>query len=229
MRKTVRIIQDVVLGLFAVLGAASLVLVSIILLNHYKPMVVTSGSMEPTVSKGSLVMTREVPASELSVGDIVTVNRTDTEGLVTHRIVSITKSDTDATYVLWLRGDANRQNDQKPYLVTTADRYAWQIRHLGTVVSWLQDHAVAAIVLTLCLVAASFVGRTRVSVTMPDGRVIKDLTKREAQRMVELYREAYEQGRAPDTALPAQVSSDEPGADADTGLVGAAAQRSMSD
>ena len=50
---------------------------------------VLSGSMEPELSKGDLVIVRAVPAEKLQPGDIVTYYPTDEAGTtVTHRVIN---------------------------------------------------------------------------------------------------------------------------------------------
>ena len=47
-----------------------------------------TGSMSPTITAGSVALVREIPASEINVGDVVTVDREDALP-VTHRVTSI--------------------------------------------------------------------------------------------------------------------------------------------
>ena len=53
----------------------------------YTPLVVVSGSMEPTLHAGDVAITKKVTADEVSLGDVVTY-RSD-PGLITHRIVGL--------------------------------------------------------------------------------------------------------------------------------------------
>lgn len=136
---TVGAILGVLCILFAIFGSAL----------GIKPLVFRSGSMEPTISTGALAISRAVPASDLRVGDVVSV--TDAGGnRVTHRITDIgDRSGNSAS--LQLRGDANRTPDTQQYVVTTADRVAVDIPLLGYLVSWL---ATPAALLVLALLVA---------------------------------------------------------------------------
>lgn len=71
------------------------------------PVVVLSGSMEPTYSVGDLLYYKKVDR-ELEVGDVITYRLDD--ALVTHRIVDIQGSE----YIT--QGDANEARDLNPVL-----------------------------------------------------------------------------------------------------------------
>ena len=65
----------------------------------YRPLVVLTGSMEPTIKTGSILYYKNVPESELKVGDAITfvLNK----NYVSHRIVSIENG------LYETKGDAN--------------------------------------------------------------------------------------------------------------------------
>ncbi|WP_027479406.1 signal peptidase I [Gryllotalpicola ginsengisoli] len=177
-----RIAQDIVLGIIAVLGAASIVFVAVVLGFGLRPAEVVSGSMEPTLPVGSIVLTEQVPASELKKGDIVQVPRGDNGTVVTHRIASIEK--TDAGYEVTLKGDANKIADPEPYLITSAGLYRGVIPYAGYGTDWIRAYPVQAGVLLLALLVFAFWGRSNVSVVLPNGDVIRGLSKREAKKLV---------------------------------------------
>jgi signal peptidase len=183
MRRAIRITQDVILGLIGILGAASLILVVITLVGGYQPFIVSSGSMEPTLPVGSLVMTKQVGAATIKPGDIISVARTDTDGVVTHRVRSI-EADQNGRYSVVLRGDANNQDDPQPYHIQVAQLYQWQLPYAGTLITLIRDHVLIAVaVVALCLVVA-FWDRGRTSITLPDGQVFNNLSKSEAKRVL---------------------------------------------
>ncbi|MFF8535475.1 signal peptidase I [Streptomyces sp. SAS_267] len=87
---------------------------------------VLSGSMEPTLPTGSVVIAQRKPVTSLKVGDIVIFHRPDEpERQVVHRIVKITPSTRGP--VLETKGDANRTQD--PWHVRPQDDTAWIVRH----------------------------------------------------------------------------------------------------
>ena len=65
--------------------------------------IVTGGSMEPNIHKGSLVIVQPVDPAEVTVGDIITFQQYDQT--TTHRVVAIVPS--DAGLVFKTKGDAN--------------------------------------------------------------------------------------------------------------------------
>jgi signal peptidase len=111
-----------------VLGYAAL------LVAGYKPVVVYSGSMRPTLGVGSLAVDRVVPAHEVRVGDVITFDDPYVKGrLVTHRVVKIVPTKRGLAYRT--KGDAN------------AGRDPWAIRLDGNVGHVAFDVPVAGYVL----------------------------------------------------------------------------------
>ncbi|EFQ83862.1 signal peptidase I [Aeromicrobium marinum DSM 15272] len=122
----------------AVLGVLCLTIALAGMAFDVRPVIFRSGSMEPEIQTGALALSRTTDASELVVGDVVTVR--DARGvLVTHRIVSLTTSGSEATLVL--QGDANPVPDADPYVVQSADRILFDVPRLGYVVSALSGPA----------------------------------------------------------------------------------------
>ncbi len=72
----------------------------------WSPTLVTSGSMQPLVSPGDVVMIRPVESDDLAVNTVVLYDRPDT-GRVLHRIVEQLP---DGTFIT--RGDANTSDDR---------------------------------------------------------------------------------------------------------------------
>ena len=72
----------------------------------YEPMVVLSGSMEPTYHTGSLLYVKHADQADIEVGDAITFY-IDDNTLVTHRVVDIDED--NSTYST--KGDANKVAD----------------------------------------------------------------------------------------------------------------------
>lgn len=125
-------LRSTLLNLGAVIGTLSLLLFAGSLVFGVTPLNVISGSMEPGIPTGSMIFSRTVQASEVAPGDIITVNRVNSNDLVTHRVVSIEKADGGAFAVV-LKGDANEQRDPESYLITQARSYLFQVNGLGVV------------------------------------------------------------------------------------------------
>ncbi|CAM5300257.1 signal peptidase I [Leifsonia shinshuensis] len=131
-RSPMQLLGSVLLTLSAVAGAIAIVAVIVCAVAGMRPVVVISGSMEPTLPVGSLVFYRTVPAADARPGEIVTVPRQDGgTGLITHRVVSTTT--TPAGTTLRLKGDANKTEDPLPYHVTSLGAYVGNVPVAGTV------------------------------------------------------------------------------------------------
>jgi signal peptidase I len=71
-----------------------------------KPYTVRSGSMEPDIDTGDIVVTSTIHASEAGVGDIVTFKDPEGSGdLITHRVRAVRREGDQLNFVT--RGDAN--------------------------------------------------------------------------------------------------------------------------
>jgi len=79
-----------------------------------KPLVVVSGSMEPGIMTGDLVVDRPAPTSDATVGQVASIRSAVTGKIITHRIVSIEQSGADSWDVR-LKGDANDGPDAETY------------------------------------------------------------------------------------------------------------------
>ncbi len=82
------ILGEVLLWLAAVGGAICIVVVLAAVFFNVTLIMFKTGSMEPTIPTGSLAVVQEIPASEVAVGDIVTVDRPG-QLPVTHRVTSV--------------------------------------------------------------------------------------------------------------------------------------------
>lgn len=75
----------------------------------YRPVVVLSGSMEPTYHVGSIIYYKQTPFEDISVGDPITF-RAGEDALVTHRVTQ--KMEISREFVT--QGDANNTEDPNP-------------------------------------------------------------------------------------------------------------------
>lgn len=78
---------------------------------------VVTGSMEPTIPIGAVLLSRETGVDDVEVGDIICFRSRESShygSIVTHRVVSISEDENGKKY-LESRGDANYSSD--PYFV----------------------------------------------------------------------------------------------------------------
>jgi len=99
------------LTLYVVLGFAGGVLLSIALPLAFggRPLVVLSGSMEPTLTTGDVVVVKRVRPEDAHAGDVVTY-RNPEGSLVTHRVRAVRRR--GARFELVTKGDANNASER---------------------------------------------------------------------------------------------------------------------
>ncbi|MEG2522270.1 MAG: signal peptidase I [Anaerovoracaceae bacterium] len=96
------ILSNIVLALIIVF-----IIMAVPIIAGFKPVVVLSGSMEPTYPVGSIIYHRSTSFEKLSVGDPITFKAEGNSTMITHRIV--VKNDLSRTVVT--KGDANKTED----------------------------------------------------------------------------------------------------------------------
>lgn len=73
----------------------------------YHPVVVLSGSMEPTYGVGSVIYYKSVPFEQIQIGDPITFRGSEDGAMVTHRVVEKDES----ARAFGTEGDANGSRD----------------------------------------------------------------------------------------------------------------------
>ncbi|WP_409271443.1 signal peptidase I [Neobacillus sp. SCS-31] len=76
----------------------------------YKTLLVLSGSMEPLLSAGDMIVMKEIDPANAKVNDVITF-KNNANTLVTHRIVS--KVQSGGTTLFATKGDANNVEDNE--------------------------------------------------------------------------------------------------------------------
>jgi signal peptidase len=127
-----RIGREALLWVSSVLGSLCLLALLAGWALGVTPLVFSSGSMSPAYDAGALGIAREVPASDLAVGDVVSVVNNQGDR-VTHRIVEVARQGDEA--VLTLMGDTNNVPDVQAYTVDSADRVVFGVPLAGYVVN----------------------------------------------------------------------------------------------
>lgn len=129
--------RELALNIGAVLGLLCIVAASVSMFLGVTPLVFKSGSMSPGITTGALGLARTVPAEQLAVGDVVSVNDS-TGDRITHRVTAL-EPQSDGSMSMTMRGDANGADDPVPYFVNEADRVFFHINGLGYAVAWLSN------------------------------------------------------------------------------------------
>lgn len=132
------VLGEWLLTLLAIGGAVCIVLVGLAFFFNITLMMFKTGSMSPTIPAGSVALVREIPASEIRVGDVVTVDRAGALP-VTHRVTSVQDGATPAERVITMRGDANAADDPAPYTVTEVRIVLASVPALANVIVWFSN------------------------------------------------------------------------------------------
>jgi signal peptidase I len=142
-------LADIGLWISATIGLAAAVASAVMFLSGMRPLVVTSGSMEPAYPVRSLAVVSPVDAASVGKGDVVAV-RLPSGARVLHRVTDVHVVDGGRRAVT-LKGDANEKPDGEPVVLDDrAYRSVTCIPYLGMVASWLRTPMfgfVAALVL----------------------------------------------------------------------------------
>lgn len=113
MKKTLKIIKIAVNSLLIIALVLSVIL---LLLTTYSPVKsysifkVVSGSMEPSIKTGSVVIIKKADQEKFNVNDVISFTDNQNPGaVVTHRVVNIKEADSNLVYIT--KGDANNVSD----------------------------------------------------------------------------------------------------------------------
>jgi signal peptidase I len=134
-----RRVVDVALWLAAAAGVLCIAAVIAAAVFQVSMIMFATGSMSPTIPTGSLAVVHKIPASEIRLGEVVTVDR-DGELPITHRVVGIEKTPgAPAFRTITLRGDANTADDPAPYVVSSVRLVWWSVPGLARVIVWFSN------------------------------------------------------------------------------------------
>ena len=151
-------------GCVMVLGAAIVAVIPRVL--NYQTYIVRTGSMEPTIRAGSVVVVEPVKPVSLKVGDIITYRRPEEpDRMVTHRIYQLRIPDNvpNPAPVIRTKGDANAVPD--PWQIElrgTAWKEVFSIPLLGYVFDFAHGRWGTILFLFVPAIALSLYGIARV-------------------------------------------------------------------
>lgn len=155
--RLLRFLGGMLIGL--VVGLALLVAVTLLpTVVGFYPMVVLSGSMEPTIHVGDIAVVKKQAPYGLQIGDVVTYSTAG--GNITHRIVGLDVTPQGPFFLM--RGDANLTPDSRAIPAQAiVGKVVYRVPRLGFLVSFANSTAgrVMFIVAPLLLLAVLWVGR----------------------------------------------------------------------
>lgn len=153
--KSSRVVKILRLTCYAiVVSVVALILISLLpFKNNYHLLIVKSGSMEPVVKTGSIILT--LPQSDYQIDEIVAyryaLGDNPKKLLVTHRIIEIINENNQKLYLT--QGDANETYDSN--LVTKNQiigKLAVKIPYLGYPINFLQSKVGAILIIALAAI-----------------------------------------------------------------------------
>ena len=152
---------------------------------------VVTGSMEPTIPTGALMVTREVPITSIRLNDIVCFRTQEAAiwgKIVTHRVVEILRS-ADGAVLLRTQGDANLVADG--YLVDQGNFVGKVIWHTG-------DDSIVAGIFSFFTNKVGFLGCIVFPCLLFAGMVLKECVGNIRTELQETMRQLEQQEEAPD-------------------------------
>jgi signal peptidase I len=148
-------------GLVSGLAVLAAVAYAVLFVAGYRPVVVYSGSMEPTLGVGSLALVERVPSERVRVGDVLTfADPAQRRRLVTHRVVEVVQRP-EGGLAYRTKGDANTHRD--PWAIALpaeAGRLAFDVPYVGYALWYAKTReARTALVLLLAGLVLTFLLR----------------------------------------------------------------------
>lgn len=130
-------------------------LICVPMIFGYRPLVVLTGSMEPTIKTGSVLYYKKVPQEELKVGDPITFKINNQ--VVSHRINNIINGEYET------KGDANDSPDpiKTKYQNILGKDAKITIPYAGYYVWFINQHLYLIIVVIIILISEFLLGNRR--------------------------------------------------------------------
>ena len=109
--------------------------------------IVLTGSMEPTIKVGDIVIVKQLDANQIKEGDVITFNSKYSNNVITHRIIKANKNN------FTTKGDANNTEDLEPVGKSQiVGRVENRIPKIGIFLKFIQEN------LKLMLISIFFIG-----------------------------------------------------------------------
>lgn len=132
MKKLGSFLSDVIIMLLLLAVGAVLALKFI---GNAEMKAVLTGSMEPELPVGSLLVILPVAYDDIQIGDDITCVRDASLTLVTHRVIE----KDDDTQTITTQGIANNAPDSPTHYENVVGRVAYHVPYLGYLVIWTAD------------------------------------------------------------------------------------------
>ena len=138
----------------------------------YKLLEILSGSMEPTIEEGSLILIKETPKDKINNGDIITFRYEGTNNIVTHRIVEVINNGEEFV----TRGDANNTDDPRIIKYSEVEGVVKSsMSSVGKIISVISENIVIIIgSIVVLIIGSSLFSRYRKSKVKSENNEEKD-------------------------------------------------------
>lgn len=156
-RKRVQSILNKMINIFLIILIYNIILLGISYINKideielfgYKAYIITTNSMEPSISSGDVVIVKKYDEKQIKVGDIITYKQK--EELITHRVVDIKENEHERRFIT--KGDNNNiedtegtnYNNIKGTIIVT-------IPYLGNIIRILENKMIFLVIILVILI-----------------------------------------------------------------------------
>lgn len=133
-----------------------------------KPLIILTGSMQPTYKIGSIIYYEKINKEDIKVGDVLTF-KINNKTLVTHRVVAIEND------VYTTKGDANNTEDPKKIEYEDVEGKAKEISipYLGYYIQWINKNLyIVAIAVVILLLEFAIGGAKIINTSIIDDEII---------------------------------------------------------
>jgi signal peptidase len=158
------------LWVVAAFGALSGMLFVAHLVGWVQPLVVVSGSMQPEISRGDLLIAMPVEVDDVGVGEVTTLPSAASGTLVTHRVTSVSRDGPD--YLIEMAGDANQVTDPEPYRVDVGSTVLQPVLTIPAVGDVMLLLARPAVAIPLAIALLALIGLSVVPPPAPARHVV---------------------------------------------------------
>ena len=163
MKKSIKVFYNMLFYVFLTIIITFLILGFLakksdsgISIGGYKVYDILTGSMNPTIKPGNLVVVKEVLPNEVKKNDIITFRSDITNNITTHRAIDIVNSGGKIEFIT--KGDANNTQDPIPLDgKLLVGKVIFQVPYLGAFLSSLQKNKLIFIGLIVVIILIDFI------------------------------------------------------------------------
>jgi len=150
-KKVVTSIATIISSTIYIIIALAIIIALLPMVAGYRPVVVLSGSMEPTYPVGSVIYYKAAEYKDINVGDAITFGIGE-NSLATHRVIG----KDDANQELRTKGDNNPTEDPNPVLyANVAGKTAkLAIPYAGIISTYLKEIPVIIIIAAVLIICS---------------------------------------------------------------------------